>query len=320
MSKTWDKATQMSCEEKVMDTRVPLVFIAAQSHSGSTLLAFLLGTHPEIATIGEMTGLIPTVDPNEYLCSCGQKIKECEFWRAIASVMQTKGFQFEVANFDTSFELGNHRVIRRLRSGSLRSNTLEAIRDTIFRAWPGQTYQLRELAARNKALAEAVLEVTGERVLVDSSKEHMRIKYLLRYSDLDIFVIHLVRDVRGVATDHLYHMSARRTARSWVNRNKNIPRQLAALPDNRHIRIRYEDLCQDTQGTLERLHRFCGVEPGVVVTDFRSVPHHIVGNKMRLCSSSEIKLDERWKRELTKDQLKEIDRVAGAMNRQYGYE
>jgi hypothetical protein len=307
MLKTWDNMTRMSCEEKMMDTRTPCVFITAYSHSGSTLLAFLLGAHPEIATVGEMTGLIPVEDPDVYLCSCGQKIKECEFWRAIASVMQTKGFQFEVANFNTRFELGSHPLIRRLRTGSLRSNALEAIRDAIFWAWPGQTRQLRKIAARNKALVEAVLDVTGKRVFLDSSKEHMRIKYLLKYSDLDMFVIHLVRDVRGVVTDHLSSSrSAQQLAQSWVNRNRNILRQLEALPDNRQIRIHYEDLCQDMQGTLECLYRFCGVEPGVVVTDFRSAPHHIVGNKMRLGSSSEIKLDERWKKVLTEDLSKTV--------------
>jgi len=324
MLKTWNNVTRTSCEEKMMDTRTPFVFLTSQSYSGSTLLAFLLGAHPEIATVGEMVGLLPRANSDEFLCSCGQKIKECEFWHAIASVMETKGFQFEVANFNTRFELGSHPLIRRLRAGSLRSNTLEAIRDAIFWAWPGQTYQLSKIAARNKALAEAVLDVTGKRVFLDTSKNHMRIKYLLRYSDLDMLVIHLVRDVRGVVTSYLSHhrgATAQRAAQSWVNRNRNIQRQLRAVPDNKQIRVRYEDLCQNTQDTLECLYRFCEVEPGVVVTDFRSVPHHIVGNtRMRLSSASEIKFDERWKRVLTEDQLKEIDRVAGAMHRQYGYE
>jgi hypothetical protein len=306
-----------------MNKRTPFVFLSSQSYSGSTLLGFLLGAHPEIATVGEMTGLLPAADPDEYRCSCDQKIKECGFWDAVASVMHSKGFQFELADFNTRFELGSHPVIRRLRSGSLRSNTLEAIRDAFYRAWPGQAKQLSKLAARNVALAEAVLDVTGKRVFLDTSKAHMRIKYLLKYSDLDMFVIHLVRDVRGVVTSSMSRnrsMSAQRAAQLWLNRNRNIERQLQTLPENRKIRIRYEDLCRDTQGTLERLYRFCVVEPGVVVTDFRSVPHHIVGNKMRKSGSSKIELDERWKRVLAEDQLNNIDRVAGAMNRQYGCE
>ena len=53
------------------------VSIETSSYSGATLLAFLLGAHPQIATIGEMDGLIPRENPDEYFCSCGQLIKRC---------------------------------------------------------------------------------------------------------------------------------------------------------------------------------------------------------------------------------------------------
>jgi hypothetical protein len=302
--------------------RTPFVFLTSQAYSGSTLLAFLLGAHPEIATVGEMTGLVPMENPSEYLCSCETRIKECDFWKAVTSAMQAHGFTFDVMDFGTRFELGSHPVIRRLRTGSLRSHSLETIRDLVFRAWPGHTGELRALAARNEALAQSVLEVTGKRVFLDSSKVHMRIKYLLQYSNLDISVIHLVRDARGVVTSTLGHKpgtSAQQAAQSWVHRNNNIQRQLASFPEDKHIRVRYEDVCQNTQDTLAQLYGFCGVDPHFEVTDFRSVEHHVVGNQMRLRASSEIRLDERWKRELDEAQLEEIDQVTGEMNHYYGY-
>ena len=42
--------------------------------------------------------------------------------------------------------------------------------------------------------------------------------------------------------------------------------------------------------------------------DFRSVDHHIIGNQMRLSSTSEIRLDESWKKALTPEQMAEIER------------
>ncbi len=83
--------------------------------------------------------------------------------------------------------------------------------------------------------------------------------------------------------------------------------------------VRYEDLCQNTDSIMERLFDFCGVDTGIRIEDFRTAPHHIVGNAMRLKKTSAIKLDERWKTELTVAQLKEIDRTAGTLSRQYGY-
>jgi hypothetical protein len=40
---------------------------------------------------------------------------------------------------------------------------------------------------------------------------------------------------------------------------------------------------------------------------------------MRLRASSEIKLDERWRKELSEDKLLKIDQIAGDMQRSYGY-
>lgn len=305
------------------DKRIPFVFLTSQAYSGSTLLAFLLGAHPEIATVGEMTGLIPEEDPDKYLCSCGQRIRDCEFWKAVTATMQAKGFTFDVAFLNTRFELGGHPAIRRLRTGSLRSHSLESTRDLILRTWPGHTRGLQALGVRNEALAQSVLKVAGKRVFLDSSKVHMRIKYLLRYSNLDVSVIHLVRDARGVVASTLRYRpeaSARQAAWSWVHRNENIQRQLAALPRNKYTVVCYRDVCQDTQKSMERLYRFCGVQPDSAVVDYRSVEHHILGNKMRLRASSEIRFDERWKREITGLQLEEIERIAGSMNRRYGCE
>ena len=64
------------------------VTIETTSFSGATLLTLLLSAHPEIATVAEMSGLIDSVDPDEYLCSCGKKIKCCNFWQALKVGMQ----------------------------------------------------------------------------------------------------------------------------------------------------------------------------------------------------------------------------------------
>jgi hypothetical protein len=236
--------------------------------------------------------------------------------------MSTRGFQFDVAHFDTAFELGASPVTRRLRTGSLRSHQIETLRDLVGRLWPGQTHQLKKIGARNQALVESILYLTGKSVFLDASKDHMRIKYLRRFTDLDISVIHLVRDPRGVVNSFLNHkkwMDTRTAARRWANFNRNMERQLRALHMDRQIRIRYEDLCCDVSGTLECLGRFCGVQPGQFLDDYRSVAHHIIGNRMRLRNSSKVELDERWKNALSITQLEEITHIAGPLCRAYGY-
>lgn len=306
-----------------MNTSHPaFISIETSVYSGATLLAFLLGAHPQIATVGEMDGLIASEDPDEYLCSCGQRIKTCEFWRSVKIAMRDRGFEFDIAHFNMGFTLGGPRFIQYLRIGSFRNRTLDAIRDAMVYAWPREMRQLKALVARNEAFIEAVLEVTGKEVFVDSSKDRLRIKALHQFSKLDVCAIHLIRDVRGVVTSQLRRgevNNAHEGAQEWVKFNQKIRTTLQSLPEGKHVLVRYEDLCQDVQGTLKRPYRFCGVDPGFKVTDFWEAPHHIIGNKMRLKPLSEVKLDERWKSMLTEDQLKEINQVAGALSRQYGY-
>ena len=308
--------------ESMKGIRPVFISIETSAYSGATLLAFLLGAHPQITSVGEMSGLIPREDPEEYLCSCGMKIKVCDFWRSVEATMVQKGFDFKVAHFDTRFVLDGPKVVQYLRYGSFRMRVLNSMRDSVLYTWPIDKRQLRALIARNVAFIESVLETTGKTVFVDTSKDPLRLKSLHRLSNLDVRAIHLVRDVRGVVASRLRRGTAEtacQAAHQWVKLHQRLETDLALLPREKRLRLRYEDFCQDATGNLERLYRFCGGDAGVAISDVRTNAHHIVGNPMRLNPLSEIKLDERWKSQLTEDQLQGIEQVAAKVGQQYGY-
>jgi hypothetical protein len=171
-------------------------------------------------------------------------------------------------------------------------------------------------------LIESVLEVSGKRVFVDTSKDRMRLSALRRFSGLDIRAIHLVRDARGVVASRLRRgvgIDAREAARQWVRLHRRLEVTLSALPAERRMLARYEDVCQNIHGMLRQLYRFCGVDLDVDIANFRTVPHHIVGNPMRLKQLSEIRLDERWRSLLTSEQIDQVSQVAAQFLRHYGY-
>ena len=56
-----------------------------------------------------------------------------------------------------------------------------------------------------------------------------------------------------------------------------------------------------------------------IMNGFRVVKDHIIGNSMRLDVTSEIRLNERWRSMLTRQDLRTFDAVAGRINRRYGY-
>ena len=292
--------------------------IQTSAFSGATLLAFLLDSHPDIVSIGEMDGLIQREDPKEYLCSCGERIEECPFWSAVCDAMNRQGFHFDTAHFDTKFSGSDGSLLtRRLKTGSLRSNTLDAIRDGFLYNVSPQRHRMRERIRRNVALIESALSVTGKSVFVDSSKEYLRPRYLKRFSGLAVRVIHLFRDPRGFVASRLKrdpNLIVEKIVSQWVKENRRILRTLDGFPKSKRLVVSYEHLCANPRGVLPGVFRFCGVDPGIWNEDFRASPHHIVGNPMRLKQSSEIAVDERWKEVLTRLQCEEIERNGGAFH------
>lgn len=64
---------------------VRYVCMPGSPYTGSTLLGFLLNTHPECASIGAATGLTAKIDLATYMCSCGVLFTDCPFWNRIAA-------------------------------------------------------------------------------------------------------------------------------------------------------------------------------------------------------------------------------------------
>lgn len=298
------------------------VAIETSSYSGATLLAFLLSAHPEIISIGEMNGVIPTEDIETYLCSCGKRIRVCEFWQTVRCAMEQRGFSFDVADFDTEFFMTSSHLAQKLRASTFRSASVDAFRDSFFLTLPGARARLKRQLARNVAFIEAVLEVTGKSVFVDTSKNHIRAKLMAKYSAVDVRAIHLVRDPRGVVASRLRrsaNLNARDLARQWVRLHERLERMFNTLPTMQVTRVRYEDVCGAPKETLAQLYAFCDVALDGQPADLQGLQHHIVGNPMRLTNYAEIQLDESWRTRLTRAQMDEIMRVAGDLAARYGY-
>jgi len=298
------------------------VVLASTAYAGSTLLSFLLGAHPEIATTSDVSGARREARMDEFECSCQKRMVDCDFWRAVTAAMRARGFaDFELANFRLGFDYLGPGNRSRALVGALPVPALESIRDALTAAIPGHRARMRTIAERNRVFAEVVLELTRARVFVDASKERMRPLHLFRLLGpaMDVRVIHLVRDVRGVVESAIRRakkpgLDPESAARNWAGTNAIILRNLDAIPPERRITVRYEDLCRDPDATLAGLFGFCGVDPSIHVADVAGTEQHLLGNRMRLGGVEEIRLDERWRAALDGRDLAAISRTAGAVH------
>jgi hypothetical protein len=220
-----------------------------------------------------------------------------------------------------------------------RHHLWECVRDAALWLSPCWRSELPLRQRRDAALVKSVGEVMAKPVVVDSSKVALRLKYLLRNPGLNVSVVHLIRDGRAVALTYMdqrqfgggmtpipstdgrcIDVPMEEAARRWRRSNEEAECVLARLDPSRWSRVRYEDYAAEPRRVLEELFEFLGLDPAQATLNFRSDGVHVIGNVMRLDTSREITVDDRWRRVLTVDQLAAFDRAAGRLNRRYGYE
>jgi len=322
--------------------RISYVYVLAASHSGSTLLAMLLNAHPEVVTVGELVSG-GRWDPASYRCSCRALIRECPFWQRVTEVVSRSQPGFDVASFGIRLAAEAPWWVHRLWRLRHRGPAVERVRDLLMATGAWRRH-FADASRGFPALAATILDLARGRIIVDTSKLAHLLKYVRQVPELDVKVVHLVRDGRAVALAYMDQdnfadsrdpalrrggfgkasaapadlpMSLAADQWRWCLRSAEFA--LAGLDPSQWIRVHYEDLCRQPESTMRRILNFIGADPRRTVPDFRSVEHHVVGNGMRLDSTSEIRLDERWRSVLGEADLRIFDGVAGEANQRYGY-
>jgi len=85
--------------------------------------------------------------------------------------------------------------------------------------------------------------------------------------------------------------------------------------------LRYESLCSDPEAELLRLFDFLQISSERVVTAPKyPEKHHLIGNNMLRSFDGQVKLDTRWRTELTAAEQRTVLDCAGEFARRMGYE
>jgi hypothetical protein len=296
-------------------------YIASPSYSGSTLLTLLLATHPQIATVGELKGRLYAAREVPRRCSCGRALRECPFWNALARRLAAEGEPCDLGDLDSDFHAPARPVVDALLRARTRGVAFEALRGVALRVWPGAQRELDRLRLRNRAVGEAICAIQRGDVLLDASKDAVRLAFLLDAGWPDVRVIHLLRDGRGTA--HSFRerdgLPIRSGARRWRTAHESFRALFTRLGAGAVYVMRYEDLAVSPRAALAAALDFLGLPRGGVSLAFRANEHHVFGNSMRFEKSDEIRLDERWQHALSRRELAVFEREAGRLNRAFGY-
>lgn len=287
------------------------IYILSQRYSGSTLLSFLLSTHPDISTIGERRkfynkSLRPKANENQD-CSCGQKFVDCDFWTAIKESVMRRIAQRELATNTTEFHFFNNKYINhfatKIYQFSLLNNFPKVIQPF--------SKKMGNLLAFNQILTEEILSLEDKNTFLDSSKIIDHALYLSQIKDFDFYIIWLSRDPRAQVFSALKYndWTIKKAAKNWNTEMKNNARILDKVGMN-YTHLSYENLCQNPESEMRRILDFCELETSTFSIDFRHQTQHIMGNdKMRLGKDAKIEERKDWQEKLSKTDIAIIEKL-----------
>lgn len=175
-------------------------------------------------------------------------------------------------------------------------------------------------------IADCLLARTKKRIFVDKLQvRSYRLAYVKKHFPQSVF-IHIVRDGRDCYCSALNHPNVRqaesltRFARYWRS-TVSLPAQI--LPPERLYTFKYEDLTSNPQATLESLMAFLGLSfshEQIEVKHFSkmtSIKKREVHEN--LAQPITARSQGRWRSELTVEEVKQFNHIAGEELTAFGY-
>ncbi len=306
--------------------RIRVLALAGLGRSGTTLVESALADGVTMAALGEVIHLWERGLVRDELCGCGQPFSRCAFWQAVG-LRAFGGWDRVDAERMAALKLGVDRVANIPRIAGV------GARGT-FR------HDLDHYLRHYERVYEAATEVSGTRLVIDSSKQPSLVHALLASQRLDVRVLHCVRDPRAVAyawTKRVRRPESRadadafmtryapaKTARHWNIHNGAV--EALRLRGARIARLRYEDFLDDPVTWVEGIQRFAGLDgsgPPEGLTRHTLEPtrqHSCSGNPMRFADGPvALRRDEAWRTGLPVADARRVTAITAGLLIRYGY-
>jgi hypothetical protein len=308
--------------------RLKLLYICGAGRSGSTILDRAIGQVSGFFSLGEFHSMWRRLPQDGWLCGCGEVLKRCNFWKPVLH-----------ETFGDDSQIAHHAKVYENPGG-------DRMRYVPLLLLPGAKWLLSRHLRRNgdglSRLYRTIQANTGCRVIVDSSKLPTYGFVLSQLSGIDLYVVHLVRDPRGVAyswrrkkmrsdrvqnggkPEDMGHMSAGSASLLWDSINLATERLWRSRSD-RYLLVRYEDFIADPGRELERICRMLHER----VTDFSFLKdgavsfkpdHTVAGNPGRIEQGVvRVKPDDEWRGKLPGLNRAAVTALTWPLLRRYGY-
>lgn len=304
-----------------------ILYILGGSRTGSTVVDNVLNEVDGFFSGGEIRFLWERLLEGRH-CGCRRRFEDCPVW----SGALRSGF-----GFPDSSRIDVGEVADWQRESLRLVRTFQVLRAADGRT-PGSR-SLRDFADVSRRLYRALFDVTGARVIVDSSKRASNAAMLGMLTEFAPSYLHLVRDPRAVAYSrqrrklnpdrpvpgYMDVSSVSNSAASWLAWNVTSEAVIRRQDPNRVMRLRYEDFAADPLGTTERIVRLVDEDerdlPFVDATTVRLMGNHTVsGNPARYVDGVvPIREDDEWRSRMPMQQRMAVTLMTFPLLVKYGY-
>jgi len=306
-------------------SRIKVCYVSGYGRSGSTLLGQILGQVDGFCNVGEIRNLFNIFGWPGWRCGCGEVLLECPFWKEIVSS-------------------GSPPL------GTIKAETINDLWRTSFRTrhvpriWWDLAVRHRQPVPQYAAilgqLYRSLADTSGARVVVDVSKRPADALIAYGIPDVDLYLVHLIRDPRAVSYSWMREKPSpgghggrpmRRarpnvTARQWLYFNAAFAAIIhPTVGRGRYLQVHYEDLVARPRETASTIVSFLGESPESLpfidehTMDLRPT-HSASGNPTRFNTGAvEIRLDDEWRSKMTGKDRREATLWAGALMPFMGY-
>lgn len=291
---------------------VKVLYFVGSGRSGTTLINGILGGMPGVLAGGELRYVWQRGVAQNHVCSCGKPFDECVLWtRIMERVLTMRG-----AGPEDPGRIGP-RLLQRLQ--------LRRVPAMLLRwRFGGKAVPPHPDDASIEALYRAASDVSGARVVVDSSKLPPYGMLLAQIPGIDLRVLHVVRDPRATAYSWLREKKAldhgddgalmprqpvTKSSLLWLVWNTVSVLRWGGQRES-YLRLRYEDFVAEPEASMRRVCELVGLDPAdlpftsAAQVDIR--PGHVVAGNPNRHQRGEVAIrpDDQWRGGLSvKDKL-----------------
>ena len=296
---------------------IKVLYIAGWGRSGSTILDNILGQVKGVVSVGELRYIWDRGMIQNRLCGCGAPFRDCDTWKTV--------FDKAFGGFDG---IDPHQMLA-LRDRCDRTRNLMFGRRMNSEAFITYRSTLQRLYV-------AISSVTGAELIVDSSKTPAHGRMLLDIPDLEVSILHLIRDPRAVAyswqrkklmddgaDEYMSRFGAVRTSLMWDA--MQLATEKLNLNREQYARLLYEEFVAQPREVLQDLltrlqmtgSKLPFVEERTVVLE---AVHGFSGNPSRFKRGTIVlRLDDEWRNKMSGTGRTIVGVLTSPLLARYGY-